>query len=202
MENLRILHNIDSLDGNPLGIAFSIDSVRWDRSYSANSHLPQAGPNLEVLVNTRVTRVNVKETADGGFTATGITFEDSTIIQARKEKEVLDVAGIEQLIDLPGVGESLQDHLRVQLVCQLKEGHTSLDQLIYNSTFAAEQFALRESQEYSIYDEAPNGISLLSYTQAFGNDTTSALLALAEAEFGNSTNVIEQKKLELLSDDS
>ncbi|KAK9417645.1 putative short-chain dehydrogenase protein [Seiridium unicorne] len=189
----------------------------------ANSYLPQAGPNLEVLVNIRVARVNVKETADGGFTTTSITFEDTTIIQARKEviisagslqspgllelsgigqKEVLDVAGIEQLIDLPSVGENLQDHLQVQLVCQLKEGHTSLDQLIYNSTFAAEQLALRENQECSIYDEAPNGISLLSYTQAFGNDTTSALLALAEAEFGNSTNVIEQKKLDLLSDDS
>ncbi|KAK9769885.1 putative Glucose-methanol-choline oxidoreductase N-terminal domain-containing protein [Seiridium cardinale] len=139
---------------------FSVDS-KWDWSYSANSYLPQAGPNLEVLANTRVARVNLKETANEGFTATGITFGNSTIIQARQEV-IISAAGIEQLIELPGVGEHLQDHLRVQLVWQLEEGHTSLGQLIYNSTFAAEQLALWENQEYSIYDEVPNGNALLS----------------------------------------
>lgn len=224
LENLGIPRNIDSLSGHPLGVAFqpgSIDTVGWHRSYATNAYLPLAKSNLEVLVNTRVTRVNLKKLIGGGSVATGVTLENGTVIHARNEvivsagsiqspgilelsgigqKKVLDIAGVKQVIDLPGVGENLQDHVRIQLVWQLKKGHTNLDTLIYNSTFSAEQLALWQKGEYSIYDEIPNGIMLLNYKQAFGND--SALLAVAEAEFGNSTNVVEKTKLSLLSDDS
>lgn len=224
MENIGLARNIDSLNGHPLGVAFqpsSIDTVDWKRSYAANSYIPQAGSNLEKLLSTRVARVNLDGSEEANFTATGVTLEDGTVIHARNEvilsagslqspglleisgigqKGVLDAAGISQLVELPGVGENLQDHIRVQLVWQLKDNYTSLDKLIYNTTFAAEQLALWEDRQYSIYDELPNGISFLNYKQAFGNDST--LVDLAEQEFGNSTSVVDQKKLDFLSDDS
>lgn len=224
MENIDLPRNIDSLSGHPLGVAFqpgSIDTVEWKRSYAANAYLPNAGSNLDVLLNSRVARVNLEKSGEGSFTATGVTLEDGTIINARKEvilsagalqssgllelsgigqKSVIDAAGIDHIIDLPGVGENLQDHVRTQLVWQLKDDHTSLDKLIYNATFAAEQLALWEDRQYSIYDELPNGIALLNYQQAFGSNST--LVALAQQEFGNSTDTIDKKKLDFLSDDS
>lgn len=151
LENLGLVYNLESLGGEPLGAMLGPSSVNpdnWTRSYSANSYLPRAGPNLDVLVSTRVARVNfavgsktmttraktmkpkrLEAGSDVRLTATGITLQDGTTIEARKEvilsagslqspgilelsgigqKEVLDAAGIDQIMDLPGVGENLQ----------------------------------------------------------------------------------------------
>lgn len=131
MESLGHVHNIESLGGGPIGAMLQSSSVNPDnytRSYSANSYLPRAGSNLEVSVSTRVAKVNFA-TGSQNLTATGVTLEDGTVIEATKEvilsagslqspgilelsgigqKEVLDTVGIEQIIDLPGVGENLQ----------------------------------------------------------------------------------------------
>ncbi|KAH8194401.1 hypothetical protein TruAng_011434 [Truncatella angustata] len=226
LESLGIPHNIESLSGHPLGVAFhpgSIDTIEWKRSYSANSYLPKSKSNLEVLLSTRVARVDLANSDGKDFVATGVTLEDGTKFHAQREvilsagslqspgllelsgigqKAVLKKAGIEQVIDLAGVGENMQDHIRVQLVWQVKDGYAGLDKLIYNSTFATEQLTLWGNREFSIYDEIPNGIALLNYNQAFGNDTANALLAVATEEYGNSTNTIDKKKLDLLADDS
>ena len=150
MENMGLVHNLESLGGEPLGTMLQPSSVNPDnytRSYSANSYLPRAGPNLDVLLSTRVAKVNfvvgsraktraslstfqnLDVSSEDEQIATGVTVQDGTVIEARKEvilsagslqspgllelsgigqKEVLDTAGIEQIIDLPGVGENLQ----------------------------------------------------------------------------------------------
>lgn len=147
LESLGLVHNLESLGGDPIGVMFQPSSVNPDnytRSYSANSYLPIAGPNLDVLLSTRVAKVNfangsrrrkIRANAntsvnlEGDLTATSVTLQDGTMIEARKEvilsagslqspgllelsgigrKEVLKTAGIQQIIDLPGVGENLQ----------------------------------------------------------------------------------------------
>ncbi|ETS75972.1 hypothetical protein PFICI_12916 [Pestalotiopsis fici W106-1] len=226
LENLGIQRNIDSLGGYPCGVSFqpgSVDAKTWARSYSANAYLPLAGSNLEVLLDTRVARINLEKSSDNCVNAAGVVLEDGTIIPATEEvilsagtlqspgllelsgiggKEVLDSAGIEQVIDLPGVGENLQDHVAIPYVFKLKDGLTSSDKLKFNTTFAAEQLALWKNQEFTIYDELLDAVSLLNYKQAFGNDSDSALLRLAQDEIGQSSNILDQKKLELLANDN
>lgn len=140
LENLGLSHNLESLGGSPIGAMLQPSSMNPDnytRSYSANSYLPRAGPNLELLLSSRVAKLNLephyttlsgRRASQDGFVATGITLQDGSVIAAKKEvilsagsiqspgvlelsgigkKDVLDAVGIEQIIDLP-VGENFQ----------------------------------------------------------------------------------------------
>jgi choline dehydrogenase-like flavoprotein len=224
MEKLGLTHNLNSLAGTPLGVMYqpsSINSRNWTRSYAANAYLPASGPNLQVQLQTRVARVNLDASGDRGTIATGVILQDGTIIQARQEvilsagsiqspgllelsgigkKSALDAAGIKQVVDLPGVGENLQDHIRFSTVHQLKPEYVTIDKLQRNTTYAAEQLVLWEANQLSHYDYSGSAISLQNWKHTIGNDT--ALLALAKEEIGSSKNVVEQKKLGLLLDDS
>lgn len=81
---------------------------------------------------------------------------------------------------------------------QLKPGYHSLDIFKYNATYAAEQLALWENGQLSRYDVAISTIAFLNWKQLFGDDT--AIVDLANEDFGNSTNVVDQAKLSFLSD--
>jgi choline dehydrogenase-like flavoprotein len=224
LEALGLSHNLESLGGDPLGVMYqpsSIKSPEWERSYSANAYLPEAGSNLDLLLETQVSRINLEASDTGDTKATGVTLQNGTVITARNEvilsagsiqspgllelsgigqKSVLDAAGITQIIDLPGVGENLQDHPRISLVYQLTPNYTSFDELRLNATYASEQLALWFAGNLSRYDYTGSGISLLNWKQAVGND--SELVSLARDAVGNSTNVVEQKKLTFITDDS
>lgn len=144
MEELGISHNLESLGGESLGAMLQPSSYNPDnytRSYSANSYIPRADSNLQVLLSTRVAKVNfgtqldstqrsnISSGAKQDLVALGVTLQDGTVFHAKKEvilsagafqspgllelsgigqKEVLNAVGIDQLLDLPGVGENLQ----------------------------------------------------------------------------------------------
>lgn len=101
-------------------------------------YLPNAGrPNLHLLTNAQVIKVNLshKPDASGNYTATGVTYVSGGVTYTatvRKDvivsagsvqsphllelsgignKTILEAAGVQSLIDLPGVGENYQDHL-------------------------------------------------------------------------------------------
>ncbi|KAK1987560.1 GMC oxidoreductase [Colletotrichum cereale] len=237
MNSLGIKTNLESLGGNPLGVMYqpsSIDPTHYNRSYSANAYVPISGPNLVILPDTTVAKVNLENDAAGSTLqrASGVTLQDGTVIRARKEvilsagsiqspgllelsgigqASVLEASGIEQVIDLPGVGENLQDHLRIQSSYQLKPNYTSFDILRSNATVAAEQLALWNAGEISLYDytgsvnnstysAASSGYTFSTWAQAIGND--SRLVALAKQAAGEDSSVVDQKKLEFLSDPS
>ncbi|EFQ25917.1 GMC oxidoreductase [Colletotrichum graminicola M1.001] len=226
MNSLGIKTNLESLGGNPLGVMYqpsSIDPTHYNRSYSANAYVPIAGPNLVILPDTTVAKVNLeKDTAKSTLQrACGVTLQDGTVIQARKEvilsagsiqspgllelsgigqASVLEASGIEQVIDLPGVGENLQDHLRIQSSYQLKPNYTSFDILRSNTTVAAEQLALWNAGQVSLYDYTGSGYTFSTWAQAIGND--SHLVNLAKQAAGEDSSVVDHKKLEFLSDPS
>jgi len=196
----------------------SIDPVHYNRSYSANAYLPLAGPRLTIMTDTTVAKINLKR-GNREYYATGVTLMNGNVITASQEvilsagsfqspgllelsgignKSILAGAGIKQLIDLPGVGENLQDHIRIQTSYQVKENFTSFDILRYNATYAAEQLQLWFDGKYSIYDYTGSGYSFMTWEQAIGND--SALRALAEAAVGSSKHPADTKKLEWMSD--
>ncbi|KAF4822315.1 Dehydrogenase citC [Colletotrichum tropicale] len=220
MNTLGIKTNLESLGGNPLGVMYqpsSIDATHYNRSYSANAYVPIAGSNLEILSDTTVVKVNLEQVGDEQQ-ATGVTLQDGTVIAANKEvilsagsiqspgllelsgigqASVLNSSGIAQVIDLPGVGENLQDHLRIQSSYQLKPEYTSFDILRSNTTYAAEQLALWNAGEVSLYDYTGSGYTFTTWAQALGND--SQMVALAQEAAGEDPSKVDAKKLEFMT---
>ncbi|KAM7222977.1 choline dehydrogenase [Rhypophila decipiens] len=222
MNNLGLPHNLESLGGNPLGVMYqpnNIDPVPWNRSYSANSYLPIASSNLETLTNTRVIKINLQKKGRS-VVATGVTIQGGTIIAAREEvilsagsiqspgllelsgigqSSVLSAAGINQVIDLRGVGENLQDHIRIQTSFQLKDNYTSFDKIRINATFRQEQLALRAAGKVSMMDYAGSAYAFLLWKQVSAS-VSSSLTSLARSLFSKSSSKIEKQKLTWLND--
>lgn len=117
----------------------SINRANITRSYSAVAYLaPNSGrKNLKVLTSALARRIvwdNATIHASSGVVATGVEFTHGGkiyTVKAKKEvilssgavntpqllelsgigsTKVLAAAGVKQIIDLPGVGENLQDH--------------------------------------------------------------------------------------------
>ncbi|KAF2232732.1 GMC oxidoreductase [Viridothelium virens] len=222
-QNLGVPNNLNSLGGNPIGIMdqpSNVDPSNYTRSYSANAYLPIAGPNLSVMESTRVAKINFQP-MNGSIRATGVTLEDGTVIGTTKEvilsagsiqspgllevsgigqEAVLQAAGVPSVLNLPGVGENLQDHLRVQSSYILKPNYTSFDALKYNATYAAEQMALYEAGQVSEYDYTGSGYQFISWQQALGN-ASSSLISLAQ-QAANASSPIDKYKLQYLTPDS
>lgn len=219
LNKLGIPHNLNSLDGNPIGVMdqpSNVDPEHYTRSYSANGYLPHAKKNLVVMTSTRVSKIEMTKAANGTLVASGVTLEDGTCITASKEvilsagtiqspgllelsgigqPAVLAAAGVPLLLALPGVGENLQDHLRVQSSYQLHPNYTSFDFLRSNTTFVNQQMALYNESKPSEYDYTGSGYTYMNWLQALGND--SQLISLAEAASDGSP--VDKKKLEYLT---
>ncbi|GAA5993399.1 hypothetical protein JCM11641_001167 [Rhodosporidiobolus odoratus] len=126
------------------------------RAYSVD-YLPLA-PNLKVLTSAQVTKVNfaTKKNSNGDVVATGVTFVPTgqsgpTLVAIAKKEIVLSAGSVQTpqllelsgignptilkqfniptVVDLPGVGENLQDHAAIVEVFELKSGVESLDEL-------------------------------------------------------------------------
>ncbi|KAK3379704.1 hypothetical protein B0T24DRAFT_612682 [Lasiosphaeria ovina] len=204
LNSLGVPLNLESLGGNPLGAMFqpnTIDPKTYTRTYAANGYLPAAGPNLQIMTDTRVAKINLDASpASPNRTATGVTLQDGTVIHARNEvilsagsiqspgllelsgigqKAVLDAAGIAQVVDLPGVGENLQDHVRVQATYQLKDGYTSNDRLRFDQAAAGEQMALFRAGQLSMFDYSLSSFAFTNWEQTVGETAAAALTALA-----------------------
>ncbi|GKT44835.1 dehydrogenase citC [Colletotrichum spaethianum] len=215
------------MHGNPIGIMFqgtNIDNRDYKRSYSANSYLPLAGSNLEVRTNTQVAKVNLKNECGKDHTATGVTLTDGTVVNATKEiilsagsiqspgllelsgigqPAVIKAAGVTPLIDLPGVGENYQDHIRTSNVYRLKDEFDSFDAFIFDasSTNVTEELQKWLDGEPSLYEYTTAAYGFLNWGQV-DKKAQADIVALAKAEFGNSTHPVDKKKLEFLQDDA
>jgi len=220
-EHLGIPLNTQWLAGENVGVAYhssAIDPTHYNRSYSAVAYLPRGGPNLEVWTNTEVAKVNLEE-RNGKFVATGVTLLNSEIVTANKEvivsagtikspqilelsgiggSAVLDAAGVAQKMDMPGVGENLQDHPRIQASYLLKSNYTSFDALKHNLTFAAEQLALWQAGKLSAYDYCASAYSYQNWKSILGNDSE-LVEAAKQVVASTENNVVNQRKLSFLT---
>ncbi|TFY67786.1 hypothetical protein EVJ58_g1395 [Rhodofomes roseus] len=157
---------IDSITQH--GIPRIADTSSGMSYYQPNAHRQ----NLIVLVTAHVTGIVSRRDDDGAITATGVTFvHEGNVHEAKTSKEVLlaagavispqilelsgigkrDVlerAGVEVKIDLPGVGENIQEHLFSGLVCQVKEHHVNGHEVetcdpLFFPDLAAEHYKIR-----------------------------------------------------------
>ena len=142
----------------------SVDNVTGKRSYAGSTyyadHIGQ--DNFSVLTGAQATKINFRNSKENGnLVASGVAFVvNGTTYTVWAEKEVILSAGVFQspqllelsgignatllqclgispLIDLPGVGENLQDHAMSAQMFQVQPGLVTWDQLRINQTFAA-----------------------------------------------------------------
>ena len=206
LNKLGIPEIFKSLAGIVVGVAYQPTNIRpsdYKRSYSAHNpgYTSIAGKSLIVLTNTRAAKINFKPSTSSTakLVASGVTLDNGSVITATKEvilsagtfqspgllelsgigaKDVLSSAGIKSLINLPGVGENLQDHIRTQVSFQVKDNYTSYDILKYNATYAAEQLALYNQGKRSLYDYSGSTYAFINWKQTVGDDSN--LIALAK----------------------
>ncbi|PCH34771.1 GMC oxidoreductase [Wolfiporia cocos MD-104 SS10] len=152
LEKFGVQISGDTLSGNTLGtskVISSIDPVSGKRAYSASHCLfPVLGrPNLAVLSEAYVTKVLTSKDGDE-LVATGVEFEHGgEIFQVSAAKEVilsagaikspnilehsgigdrnvLEPLGIPVQLDLPAVGNNVQEHVTyIGLVFRMKNGY-------------------------------------------------------------------------------
>ncbi|KAK0204100.1 alcohol oxidase [Desarmillaria ectypa] len=148
LECMGVPRNPDNSGGRPVGAFLaptSVDSKTATRSYSAsgyyapNEHLP----NLLVLTGALTTKINFTSGTEGLQKATSVDIEKDGVestINVKKEvllsagslhtpqllelsgvgsSKILAPLGIDIIIDLPGVGENLQDHALAPTVVEV-----------------------------------------------------------------------------------
>ena len=210
LNNLGLATNKESLNGNPIGVSTqpsNVDSKNYTRSY-APEYLKLAKKNLALKLEARVAKVNFK-----GTTAVGVTLEDGTVINARREvilsagsfqtpgllelsgvgdAALLKKLGIPVVKNLPSVGENLQDHIRIQSSYQLKPEFQSFD-VLKNTTRAAIELALYNAGSVSLYDYTASGYSYFPWSLV-SNDTAAKVRALVEGDNTLTSAVDKLKK--------
>jgi choline dehydrogenase-like flavoprotein len=197
LNGLGLATNRESLNGNPIGVSTQPGNVspNYTRSY-APEYLKIAKKNLALKLEARVTKVNFK-----GKTATGVTLEDGTVINARREvilsagsfqtpgllelsgigdANLLKKLGIQVVKDLPTVGENFQDHIRIQASFQLKPEYPSFD-VLRNTTRAAAELALYNADQVSLYDYTASGYSYFPWS-VVSNDTAAKFRMLVQGD--------------------
>ncbi|KAF8872799.1 GMC oxidoreductase [Gymnopilus junonius] len=199
----------DPYSGNITGTwigASNLDPRTWKRSYAATAYLlPNIHrPNLNVLTSALVSRILFKE-AKGNEDRTAETVAfiydgKAYIVNVKKEvilsaggiksphilelsgigqPEVISKIGVDVVVDLPGVGENVQEHTLVSLPFELPPGHESLD-LLLDPSYAAKAKELHALGQ-GLYRTGIASVAFfpLSATQYEG---TSSLIDTLEAD--------------------
>ncbi|KAK7459591.1 hypothetical protein VKT23_009571 [Stygiomarasmius scandens] len=190
MNGLGVPANGVAYSGDPVGVwsvTGTVNARNATRSYVTNGYYePRAcRTNLAVLTGARATKIVFVKGASTLLRATGVYFQDSdgviSSVKAKKEiilsagaiqtpqilelsgignSSLLQKLGISTLIDLPGVGENLQDHPGILTNFQTLDNITTLDELA-DPTFAAQQFQQYIDNRTGMYSSTPSTVAFL-----------------------------------------
>ncbi|CAO3608184.1 unnamed protein product [Mucor hiemalis] len=106
-------------------------------------------------------------------------------------KAIVTAAGVQSLIDLPGVGSNMQDHVHAVTVSTTNiDGYTT-NSVFTNETLAQEQKDLYYNNKTGIWTTTPNNLGYPSPSQLFTNTTFKSGKEFA-AMIRNSTNKYAQ----------
>ncbi|THU93690.1 alcohol oxidase [Dendrothele bispora CBS 962.96] len=184
VENLGIPRNPDSSNGRNTGSMtpfMSVDSNTAKRSYSVSGYLePNLGrKNLLVLPETYVTKVLFEDDQGSLIRASGVKFSNngavSTVSVNREvilaagslqtpqilelsgigNAQILSKHGIKTLVDLPGVGENLQDHVGVSTVAEVETQDETMD--VLQDPAAVERHEELYKQRTGLFANVPPG---------------------------------------------
>ncbi|KAJ8112865.1 hypothetical protein OPT61_g4872 [Boeremia exigua] len=209
LNNLGLATNKESLNGHPVGVSTQPNNVspNYTRSY-ATEYLKLAKDSLALKLDTRVAKINFD-----GKRASGVTLEDGTIVQARKEvvlsagsfqtpgllelsgignATLLKSLGIPVVKNIPAVGENLSDHIRIQSSYQLKSSYPSFD-VLKNATRAAIELAAYNAGQVSLYDYTASGYAYFPW-DLVSNETATRFRTLVQGDTKLTSAVDKVKK--------
>ncbi|KAI0039272.1 GMC oxidoreductase [Auriscalpium vulgare] len=166
LEEFPFIEDMNS--GNPIGIGYLVSTVKnGTRDSSATAYIQPAlasHKNLDVLVNSQVLRVLKTGSINGNPVFRGVQFAASanaTVFTVRAAREVilsagavstpqllllsgignstrLQQTGIRPLVDLPDVGQNMQDHPIIGNVFNTSSLDLTTDDIRRNTTLASE----------------------------------------------------------------
>ncbi|PBK63881.1 alcohol oxidase [Armillaria solidipes] len=171
----------------------SVNRAEGKRSYAASYYLRSAGQsNFHVLTNAEATKVIFQSEHKTGLQrATGVQFWSNSTSQtfvatARREvilsagafqtphllelsgignATLLEGLGISSLIDLPNVGENLQDHPAMGVQYEMNEGVFTFDALLNNATLALEQNELYNKTGTGLLAATNAALTFIPFTE-------------------------------------
>ncbi|EGO01347.1 hypothetical protein SERLA73DRAFT_159774 [Serpula lacrymans var. lacrymans S7.3] len=189
--NMGIQRAADPMNGDPNGVFFtpnSIDTVTHTRTYATTAYyLPNIHrPNFSVLVAAHVTQILTSQDAPGSkVTATGVEFihgDQKYTINANKEvvlcagaissphilelsgigrKSVLDSIQVPLKVDLPGVGENVQEHMFAGVTYELASSFQEFTLDFIRDPEVAKQHAVLHAAGQGVYTM---GVTGMAYT--------------------------------------
>ncbi|KAI8347642.1 alcohol oxidase [Blakeslea trispora] len=183
------------------------DTVRRTDAYTGYIAPYSHRNNLFVLANHTVSRVEFEKQKSGSLVATGVEWyptgskDKKQTLKARMEvilsagaigspkllevsgvgnKDILSSVGVKALLDLPGVGSNLQDHVHGVVVST-----TNITGYTTNSVFTNDDLAQEMKEEYvknktGIWTTTPNNLGYPSPSQLFKSTAVSSGKNFAE----------------------
>jgi len=188
----------------------SINPTNWTRSYSKSAYIDPLPPrkNLDIMVSATVTRIVFGDkNSAGNVIASAVEFATSAngakkVVKVNKEvivtggalgspnmlmhsgvgpKDVLDAAGVPLVVELPGVGQHLQDHLAAPVVWESKV-ETAGDIQASGSDFSKQPLTMSFVNSAIAYI---NASTLIGNSSDFESNITSALdISLVPSQSG------------------
>ncbi|VDC07351.1 unnamed protein product [Peniophora sp. CBMAI 1063] len=210
LNGMGIRTNAEADDGDATGlynVYVSVDRQSGSRSYSPKGYLcgRRMTGNFKILTGAQATRVLFNK-SPGLLRATGVEITvNGTLYAVQTKHEVvlaagsvqspqllelsgigdtrlLRKAGVDVLMDLPGVGENLQEHLFVGAQWELKPGHFTWDVLRSNTTLAEEQRSLYNRTGTGLWTDVDSLMAFLPPHDFLAPDRLRDLLSLFDAE--------------------
>ena len=221
---------VDAWSGDHLGFYSSLGAVnRSDdpgkRSYAATGYLrPNLGrPNLKVLTEAQATKIILD-----GTTATGVEFVHggrSFKVDAKREvvlsagviqtpqllelsgvgdPKVLEMAGVQCLVENPRVGANFQDHVLGGLLYDLAPGVDSMDAL-HGEEFAKMQQDVYDKEAKGLYANPGMCMGFVSYASVATLEELEATIedikknSLAQTKFEKAQEAVSMQSFQVLT---
>ncbi|KAF9476809.1 FAD/NAD(P)-binding domain-containing protein [Pholiota conissans] len=189
-EALGVPRNPEMANGTNIGSMtsfMSVDPRTAKRSYAASEYYEpnSTRPNLLILLHSQVTKINFEKGDKGLYTATAVEFVCegvSQIVEGVKKEvilsagafqtpqllessgigngKILQTHGITPIIDLPGVGENLQDHICVGSIVEIDTAFDTMD-VLFDPVECTRHQALYEEQKGILTSGADPGFIFL-----------------------------------------
>ncbi|KAM0407209.1 hypothetical protein ACHAPZ_002454 [Fusarium culmorum] len=184
-KGLPMDHDMFATGENPHGCGHSVRTVHQGLRTTSADFITKQKPrdNLHLMVETHVEKVLIEKDAQGELKATGVRAvkPDGTFIELKASKEVivsggaycspnilnrsgigakdeLETHGITTLVDLPGVGKNLQDHLIVFMFYETEKEGITTDSLLYHGDALSKAFTQWKEEKKGPMTVFPFGI--------------------------------------------
>jgi choline dehydrogenase-like flavoprotein len=184
-KGLPMDHDMFSTGENPHGCGHSVRTVHQGLRTTSADFITKQKPrdNLHLMVETHVEKVVIEKDANGDLKATGVRAvkPDGTVVELKAAKEVivsggaycspnilnrsgigakeeLEQHGITTLVDLPGVGKNLQDHLIVFMFYETEKEGITTDSLVYHGDALAKALTQWKEEKKGPMTAFPFGI--------------------------------------------